>query len=379
MRVRSTPSTLALTVFLGCLFLLPTLGEAVSFRKLVDTSTPIPDGVGNFSGGTPFTPPSISLGTVLFGGMGSSGQLGIYKVIGGMLSVVADKNTPVPGGTGNFTDFRFSVVSIFGGDVVFTGTDSANKVGIYRLPAGGVLEVVADTNTPVPGGPGNFTNFGFIRVETSDGNVAFTGFSSGKHGIYIKIGAAVSLIASTDTIAPLGGGAKFTFTNAPTLSGANVAFRGGYSGVFGPTGIYKSIGGVLSAVADTNTLAPGGVGTFTSFFTPSISGEGVALLGVSPVAGIYTDAPGVLVVLADTNTPAPGGGGGTFSVSDAPTISGGKVVFSGAVSGATGFIPGLYIANIGGTLDKLIDRNGILDSTKTISSFQTTDDALSGN
>ena len=69
--------------------------QDISFRKIVDTNTPIPGGTGNFPslGVVPF----LDAGTVVFSGPFS---LGIYSDIGGTLNVVVDTNTPAPGGTG---------------------------------------------------------------------------------------------------------------------------------------------------------------------------------------------------------------------------------------------------------------------------------------
>ncbi|CAN0523241.1 unnamed protein product, partial [Scytosiphon promiscuus] len=63
---------------------------------------------------------------------------------------VADKNTMIPGGTGNFTSF-LPPVPIGGDDVAFLGRGSSDQEGIYTS-IGGTLAVVADLNTIIPGG-----------------------------------------------------------------------------------------------------------------------------------------------------------------------------------------------------------------------------------
>ena len=117
----------------------------------------------------------------MFLGLGSSGQQGIYLFDGSVLSRVADLNTAIPGGSGNFTSLLFPALS--GSNVAFLGSGSSGQEGIYLFDAG-VLSRVADLNTAIPGGSGNFASL-FIEA-LSGGNVVFVGFgSSGQEGIYL--------------------------------------------------------------------------------------------------------------------------------------------------------------------------------------------------
>ena len=133
-----------------------------TFTKIADTNTPIPGGTGTFTGFG--VAPSIDGGDVAFIGFGDPGftALGIYSTVGGTLGVVANLNTPIPGGTGNFTNLgsNFDNPSIDGGVVAFHGTGTGQQ-GIYSK-VGGTLGAVADLNTPIPGGTGNFTGFGSV-------------------------------------------------------------------------------------------------------------------------------------------------------------------------------------------------------------------------
>ena len=113
------------------------------------------------------------------------------------------------------------------------------------------IAVIADTNTAIPGGAGNFTNFGG-RPSLSGGNVAFRGKGlgspQGPWGIYTDIGG-LSVVADTNTAIPDGSGNFEFFFGRPSLDGGNVAFTG-----FGDlqAGVYTDIGG-LSVVADNGT------------------------------------------------------------------------------------------------------------------------------
>jgi len=172
--MKTTAPLAFLTVVLCC-----TSGaRAVDFDIVViaDLNTPIPGGSGNF---TSFGGLSLAAGNVTFEGFGSS-QTGIYTDIGA-LNVVADKNTPIPGGSGNFTSFGSS--SLDNGDAAFRGTGSGQD-GIYTDIGG--LSVVADLNTPIPGGTGNFIFFDNPSLD--GGNVVFRGVGSGgQQGIYVRI------------------------------------------------------------------------------------------------------------------------------------------------------------------------------------------------
>lgn len=106
--------------------------------------------------------PTIDAGRVAFlgGTLGRrSGQRGAAGHLRGdpairrqrlsTLQKVVDTSTAVPGGSGTFQTINAPFMA--NGDLVFNATDSAGKPGIYRLPAdGGPLQVVANTNTPVP-------------------------------------------------------------------------------------------------------------------------------------------------------------------------------------------------------------------------------------
>ena len=110
---------------------------------------------------------------------------GVYARIDGTLRVIADMNTPIPGGTGNFVNFpeewtcgvqlvhgtpRHSPV-IQNGQVVFRGQGASGLDGIYHWD-GTSISIVADTNTPSPSGTGNFTRF-LDQLSFDNGDLAF--------------------------------------------------------------------------------------------------------------------------------------------------------------------------------------------------------------
>ena len=110
-----------------------------------------------------------------FGPLTTAGQYkGIFTDIGGLRAVV-DTNTPIPGGIGNFTDF--GGVSFDEGHIAFLGFGSDGQAGYYTN-LGGILRVVVDTHTPIPDGFGNFfTDYDPFRGPSlRNGSIAFLGF-----------------------------------------------------------------------------------------------------------------------------------------------------------------------------------------------------------
>src|SRR5262249_7613999 len=113
-------------------------------------------------------------------GDGSSGQRGFYLFHDGVLSQAGNLNLPVPSGTGSFTDV--TAASFSEGNLAFKGFGSAGEIGIY-LFADGLLSRVADLNTPIPGGIGTFTTYDL--ADLSGENLTFQGAGGGQHGIYL--------------------------------------------------------------------------------------------------------------------------------------------------------------------------------------------------
>ena len=234
-------------------------GDGVHPLQVVaDTTTAIPGGSGNF---TAFTGnwaypgnPYISGQTVIFHGYGSAGQQGIYAGFPNQpIRVVADTHANIPSGSGMFTTFTTSSGVPLGGGMdgdklVYWAGGASGQQGIYQFPAdptSGSPVRIADLNTAMPGGSGNFTDF---------------------------VG---------DASAPVG----------PMIYDDNIAFRG--SGAGGRIGVYASLAGTLVKVADSTTPIPGGMGMFSDFQAVSLSGDVVAVAATGPGGqmGIYVSAP----------------------------------------------------------------------------------------
>src|SRR5436853_5385263 len=159
------------TVLLSISLLLLLIGLApsaraefgVSFSTAVDTSTTILGGTGTF---TDFpTAPAINYGNVAFMGLGSGGQIGLYLKLSQYsiptdpYKVMADLNTPIPGGTGNFTDFALTNLSLIDTSLTFIASGSGGQLGVYVANPSDPYHVVDKLITVIRGGSGYFTNF----------------------------------------------------------------------------------------------------------------------------------------------------------------------------------------------------------------------------
>jgi len=229
---------------------------------------------------------------------------GCYLFSGGILTNVADVLTTVPGKTNNFA--TLGCPSISSTNVVFFGGTNNAVGGIHLFsgtPGSGALTNLADENTAIPSGTGNFTGFGATPV-VSGTNVVFTGTNASGGGVYLVTlpltGSSLSKVADRNTLIPSGTG-SFTGFGQPVLSGANVAFFG--TNATGK-GIYLFSSGTLSRVADLATAIPGGTGSFTGFgATPSLSGANVVFFGTNSLGGgIYIYSNGALSKVIDQAT-----------------------------------------------------------------------------
>ena len=153
--------------------------SAITFTKIADGTTLIPGGGGCF---TSFGTLALDGGEVAFVGSGMS-QAGVYVYSGGVLSLVADKNTAMPDRVVNFGSFS-GPVSIDNGNVAFAAGGRQGG-GVYTNLGGSLRAVASYAITSIPGGTGTFT--GLDQPFISGTNVAFNGYGSDdQSGIYIE-------------------------------------------------------------------------------------------------------------------------------------------------------------------------------------------------
>ena len=216
---------------LGCAGLVLGLGvgraTAQSFVKLADTSTPAGDG----SDLRILSTPQIGGATALFIGESLNGLVGLYAtpVGGGALVKLVDTNTPVPHGSGNFTIGRIDYFTPFqpgncaapvvgAKSAVFVGLDAAGNEGLYSVPLiGGRITVLANYNTPIPGGPlpdgtAKFNSqYSFCHVAVSGSTVVFDAGTNS--GIYSVLTNGKQLARTADANTPIQAPEPFPVVN----------------------------------------------------------------------------------------------------------------------------------------------------------------------
>ena len=269
MRISPVSSLLALVVCLSC-------GAArvdaavIEFRKIVDTSTPIPGGAGNF---THFGFPVIDGQHIAFQGLGDNGQAGIYLSSSGALSTVVDRTTKIPGSSESYADF--GVPGLEGSDVAFGATGATSPLGIYAR-RGGVLETIASVGDPMPGNTKSFENFlnyegklttgGQVLIDQSQ--VYFFGGAIGARGYYRTSESGLESIVDSSAVVPGRTLSLFqfvTFVPAFAVDKGQLGFWAYFTDTvskIGPStthqGIFLWKDGVLTSVLYDGQPKPGG-------------------------------------------------------------------------------------------------------------------------
>jgi len=358
-------------VVMGLLLSTPVVGQAelvsFTFTRVVDTNSPIPGGSGNFIFFTdPFSTramddrPAVAIenGTIVFSGSGAFGQRGIYAVpVGGSITTIADTNTALPDGAGNFR--LFGTPSVSQGNAAFSGSGEITPIaqGVFFVPLGSSITTIADHDTPVPGGIGIFRGIGQVSLDNA--NVAFVHSSLGRDRIFVASGGgAISLVADSNL---------FGVFNGLSFNGGIVAFIAGQSSIFA-----APVGSPPMLVVNVGSFP--GNGTVLFGFNPSIHNGAIAFLVGGN--GIYiATIEGSITPVALVGTPIPGGTGNfTHLDGDSPSHRDGSVAFRGfGLAGQEG----IY-ASIGGSLTKVIDLNDSLDG-KTLTHLFLGYEAVSGN
>ena len=195
------------------------------------------------------------------------------------------------------------------GNVVFQGEGRENQQGIY-LYKNGYLTTIANQNTPLPEGTEKFTQFDSCPVFDRDNVVFIAEGNEHQQGIYISMGGFLSIVANSKTRIPNGEGTFTKFGSCLDIDNQSVVFVG--YGQKNQQGIYISQGGLLSKVADRVTQIPGGKGTFTSFAScATLDNEKVVFwgYGANNQQGIYIYFNDSIFAIADIETPIPRGRG----------------------------------------------------------------------
>jgi hypothetical protein len=377
---------------LVCVAIHPTAARAdsgITFFKVADTETAIPGGERSFRS---LAAPSLAGGDVAFNGGGDPFEPcaaeGLYLYRDGQLQAVANNCTPIPDCPGGLNFVGFSQPALGHAKVTFSGAAAYGGYycrGIYTWAPNTGFIVNADPSTPDPGGYGRLSDF--FTVSRDGDALGFTAWTSMcTHGIYSANDTGeIALVANYDTPIPGGHGTFTAFEFNVTVGDEIVAFTGG-TWDSEQWGVYTSQEGVTK-IADQNTPIPDGSGAFTTFGDrPSTDGGCVVFWGAQiehdpyqvVQEGIYTNLGGQLRVVADLNTPIPRGVGNftRFTSFYGPSLDHGRVAFRGEGSGGQ---VGIY-CELNGRLIRVVDlSNATLEPDKTLTGLFIDEQCLDGN
>lgn len=282
--------------------------QEYTFTRIVDTNDLAASGVP-FAG---FTDPALRDGRISFTGFDPVGGDLPYTTLFGTLDLIADTNTPVPAGDGNFSSFiqNTYVTSL---SAVISGSDEQNNKGIYEYAANG-LSVIVDEHTTIPGGASLFSGFATEPWRFVGSDFAFEANyqldDNGINAVFARInGNIIKIVDELDT-AP--SGIHFQSFDNPVLDGSGsgaCVVRGTEVGQ--PPALYTVFDSQIETIVQSGDAVPGGEGGFASFSTPWIEQGDVIWVGADENfdRGIYARMNnGPVEMLIDKTTVLPGGG-----------------------------------------------------------------------
>lgn len=291
---------------------------AVSVKRVLDQATAMPGQALNF---VYLASPTYLSGDQLFvygWGPFNSGYGGIYAVPaeGGNPALLVDTLHTVPRTGGLFTGFS-------GGsgcdnpvaDSQFVYFGAQNGTGLYRVPrTGGPVRRVADTTTPLPGGPvgGRATIEAFCRLAPLSRGIVFdSGGGVESRGIYRSnpTGSSIGRLANANTPYPPCGsayGGCLDFQH-PASDGSRAAWSVG--SVFGVAAlVHEEAGEVVSG----SQVQPSGQGRYLNPKRQSITRTRSVFQAATwdgpPNLGLYSVnlATKAAVTVIDLKRPVPG-------------------------------------------------------------------------
>lgn len=350
-------------------------GDALTFTKVADTSTPAPGTGGNFAGFTNASGvllvPAIDANQVVFSGQSVPNKYGLYLWKGGQIGVVADSSTAVPVTGGTFT--AVDGVPHLSGDTIVFGGSGTTGGGLYAS-VGGTLQRIADTTTVVPGQTSPLT--AFTPPVVSGNNIFFQGVSGTRAntGIYRYSGGALSVVADAHTPVP---GGSFTFANLNTdiaAGGGEVAFTwlGSPANAPGSSGVFVSHGGSIARLTSLFSPTPNAPYNFGGFDNLIIASDGTTTLFKAldnGVAGLFAESGGTIRQIVREGQTTSEGTQFDLSYLYGASVSAGHIAFENDAT--------IY-SDLAGSLQRIIGPGDELLG-KTVNGTSLGNEALSGD
>ncbi|MFO0836017.1 MAG: hypothetical protein U0638_13685 [Phycisphaerales bacterium] len=328
-----------------------------SFTKIVDSNTSIPGTATlKFDGANSFQYVSVYADRVAFLGQAKSGNgYGVYEWQSGVGRTIANKNTVVPGGTTKIQVYH--EINATSRGVTFYAAAPDNSGVFYE--DGTSLGHVADRMDSIPDGSGKFTGIEF-RHHSVGTSTAFAGrndASGQPFGIYRSDDGVLTRIADK-TMSPPGHAELFEYFLDWRVEGEATYISAFTATTYG--GIFRSQGGVLTKIVDSNDLLPDGHRIVsTQYIRPA--GENMVFNGFieNHIEGIYIKTPSGLDRLVDELMTPPDGSSDTYKGIGDFDYQNGTLIFKAGNE--------VMYTNYGGTMQRLIGPGDVLDGKQVLS------------
>lgn len=257
--------------------------------SLVNTNANVPGTSSKFTNfyGSTF----LSDGKVIFGGNGNDNHTGLYAVTNGSVVTLYDNTTLMPGRPDTFD--RFGWPAVAGNQFAFLGFHhyTTNSLESYRavyVSSNGVLTTLADTNTPLPGIGGTFVSSS-SQVGFDGETVAWWGINQDTNGGIFRITRTTPIASVSDESMnnPATGLPFDGFISPPNVTTGRV-YHVGHDEGFNSVLLYRDAGGPLTVIAKPGDPVPGRALTFDSVGYPfQVSSRSGCFFDGADGAGYY--------------------------------------------------------------------------------------------
>jgi hypothetical protein len=318
---------------------------------------------------------------------GSSDNVGIYQVSGGVLTQLARKGQPATPESGRFQSLATASIPVNrSGQTAFTGQTSSNILALFRS-TGTNLTRLAYYNEPSPDGNGTLGNLFYAPAINNIGQVAFfsTIFSSTNSSslaLLLADGSSLKILTRTQRPSPDGNGVFFLFPNelAAINDHGQTAFVADLTGTTGGSadneGLYRTDGDTIVQLARKGQFVPNGNGRFLDFGQSYVainnSGQVVFFANLTGTTGGSSDNAGIFLVTGTTVTQlarkgqsAPDSNGvySTFGLGHPALNNKGQVAFNATFTGMVGGTTdkGVYLVDADGSIQQIIRAGWVID------------------
>ena len=319
---------------------------------------------------------------------GSSDNVGIYQLSGGVLTQLARKGQPATPESGTFQGLANAAIPVNrSGQTAFTGTTSSNIVALFRS-TGATLTRLAWYNEPSPDGNGTLGNLFTGATLNNNGQVAFfsTIFSSTNSSSFACLladGNSLKVLTRSQQASPDGNGVFLLFPNElPAINdNGQMAFVANLTGTSGGSadneGLYRTDGNTTVQLVRKGQFVPNGNGRFLDFgqsYVANNNGGQVAFFadltgttgGSSDNAGIFLADGNTVTQLARKGQSAPDTNGvySTFGLNRPALNNKGQVAFRATLTGTSGGTAdnqGVFLVDTNSSILQIIRAGWIID------------------